>query len=289
MENHIPTLINITYISFLVIIIATFFPLQSHSQPQKQPPSVNDYSTCKDIENFYNCGSITNISYPFWGQHRLYPCGAGDLFYLNCHDNKTTTILLSSQIFTVLDINIQKRTMKLKRTDLSSDLCSPQYNDTYLFPPLFQYPPSVKNLTIHYNCTSYNSEHLHENSLCGYDNPSFGYIGDEHKLFEKDRSLTCQKHVKVPVPMGPYFRLDNDYFVHSELERGLNEGFELNYTVNEICLSCLGSEGRDCSRDYIEKYAEFCNYDNCQSEYIDYPSPCSSRHKSMFSISLSHK
>jgi len=142
---------NITYISFffLLVIIITLFAHQSHSQHQQ----VFNYSSCRDIQNFYNCGNITNISYPFWEQNQLYPCGAGRAFYLNCNENNITTILISSQNFTVIEINTKNHTIKLKRTDLDQNFCSPEYNDTYLFPPPFHYLPTLRNITIFYNCT----------------------------------------------------------------------------------------------------------------------------------------
>jgi len=120
--------VEISYI-FLVIIITTLFPHTSQLV-------IDDYSTCRDIKNFYNCGNLTNISYPFWGKNRPSHCGAGHHFYLNCHENNVTTILISSQNFTVLEINTTTHTMKLKRTDLQN-LCPPKFVDTYLFPPMF--------------------------------------------------------------------------------------------------------------------------------------------------------
>lgn len=290
MENHIPILINITHISFflVIIIIATFFPLQSHSQP----PSVNDYSTCKDIKNSYSCGSIiSNISYPFWGENRPFHCGAGNPYHLYCHNNKDTTILLYSQKFTVLDINIEKHTIKLKRTDLDQNLCSPQYNDTYLFPPLFQYPSTVNNITIFYNCTP--SQSKDKISLCGSQNHAFCHVGNQDRLLKEYPELkNCKRHVQVPAgegfPLWPFYDgivdIDN-------LKSGLNNGFEVNYSVKEECAKCLGSEEGDCklksNRDIEKHVNSSCYYDNCSDGSIHFSTQqCSNL--SMFSISLSH-
>jgi len=283
MENHIPTLINITYISFFLVIIVTFFPHQSHSEsqpPQQQPQPVYNYQICRDI-NSYNCGSNSNISYPFWGQNLPFYCGAGDLRYL-CQKN-ITTIQLSSQNFTLVDINIENYTIKLKRT--YQNICSPQFIGTILSPTSFRYPPSVKNITIYYGCTS--TENLLKKSLCGSDNPSFGHYGDEEKLLQDIPSLKlCKKHIKVPV--GGNIPLEEDHFERGKLEKVLNEAFEVEYIPNEECLRCLGSKGGGCSSDYIDKYVHLCYSDNCHNGSIDNSSNCSSL-KRMFSISLSHK
>lgn len=289
-------LINITHISFfLVIIITTFFPHQSHSHsqpPQQQPQPGFNYSSCRDINNSYNCGRITNISYPFWGQNRLPPCGAGDHFYLKCHENNTTTIRISSQTFTVLKIDTKTHTMKLKRTDLEQNLCSPQYNDTYLFPPPFHYLPTLRNITIYYNCTV--PPNLFINSVCGPENHAFCHVGGYHenKFLEKFPELrNCKRHIQVPI--GVDFPKDDYYgfFDHDDLESGLNKGFELNYNLEEECLRCLGSERGHCKwkkNSDIEKHAKSsCYYDDCLDGSVDSSTQHCCNPRSMFSISLS--
>jgi hypothetical protein len=91
------------------------------------------------------------------------------------------------------------------------------------------------------------------------------------------------------MPVGAYLPLQADYFEYDELESVLNEGFEVKYNVNEECLSCLGSEGRDCSRKYFDKYNDLCYNGKCPDGSIASFTHYSSHHKSMFSISLSHK
>jgi len=300
MDKHISMPINITYISFfllLVIIITTFFPHQSHSQsqpPQPQPQPVYNYSSCRDINHSYNCGRITDISYPFWGQNRRSYCGAGHHFYLNCDEKNTTTIVISSQNFTVVDIDPTTHTMKLKRTDLDQNVCSPQYDDTYLFPPPFHYLPTLKNITIFYNCTS--PEFLHKISLCESPNYAFYIVGlgeEDYTWLEESRN--CKKHIQVPI--GSDFHIENNYdgiygFERSVLGKGLDKGFELNYNLKEECLRCLGSERGNCkwkTNSDIEKYVNSsCYYDDCLDGSV-HPSTRHCCNPSMFSISLSHK
>ncbi|CAI8594900.1 unnamed protein product [Vicia faba] len=278
-------LITIQYTSFffyLLFIISTFFPQVSYSQPQ----SVYDYSICK--EHSYNCDNLSSISYPFWGHDRPFQCGAGAPFYLDCYENSVTTILISSQNFTVLDINPTTYTMKLKRTDLSLNICSPQFDDTFLSLPLFQiqHLPQFKNINIYYNCTS--PPIPSEKSLCGSQNLAFAQLADDDSnAFEE--SMNCTRRVQVPLGAG--FHIDDSYgynyfFKRDVLENGLDEGFEVSYSVSGECLECLGNQEGDCkwkNNTEIQKHViSSCYYGICPDGSMNYSSQCSSIHKSMF-------
>jgi hypothetical protein len=175
--------------------------------------------------------------------------------------------------------------MILKRTDLSQNLCSPQFNDTYFNPTLFQYPRRiVNNITIYYNCNSTVSEYILDNSLCGSLNPSFCSTGDDQDGLLRN----CKEHIQVPV--GTDFPINGGYFGYFKrdvLESGLNQGFEVKYSVNKECLRCLGiTELEKCTltnNSDIEKLAvSSCYYDNCPAGSNVFATNC--LHKiSMFS------
>ncbi|KAI5381607.1 hypothetical protein KIW84_UN0591 [Lathyrus oleraceus] len=228
----------------------------------------------------YNCGNITNIFYPFWGQDSSTYCGAGSPFYLNCHENLTTTILLFSQNFTVLDINTKKHTIKLKRTDLSQNLCSPQFDDIVLSSsPLFHYLPHVKTINIYFNCPSNFSQFLHIESICGSQNQVFDSVAYDERLFRD-----CENYIQVPV--GEDFSMEKNHLNRDELVSGLDKGFEVNYTVSEECLQCLGNQEGDCRLKNIDDFESSCYY--CPDGSHASSTHCSYHHSSMFSIPLSH-
>ncbi|KAG5037218.1 hypothetical protein JHK86_018058 [Glycine max] len=189
---------------------------QSHCQP-------ND-PVCR--QESYNCGSLSNISYPFWGLNRSRSCGGGDPFELKCHDNDdTTSIQIDSQNFTVMEISITTQTMRLARTDLAGNVCSPQLNNTYLDPSLFKYGSFVYNITIFYNCskaidTSFGF------FTCVDENAIFR-DGSEDELLKKFPGLeSCRRHVQAPVD-GPYSNNGGQDF----LKQAFSRGFSINYTV----------------------------------------------------------
>jgi hypothetical protein len=173
--------------------------------------------------------------------------------------------------------------MKLKRTDLSLNLCSPQFDDTYLFPPLFQYLSDVNNITIFYNCSSFEeSTQFRPNiqSLCGSKNYAFCQVSSHEKFMEE--AWNCNRHIQVPI--GADFPVDKkaDYYYYERdvLESGLDKGFEVKYSVNEDCLGCLGDEVGVCFNDYVESS---CYYDNCPNGSFASSGHCSPLHRGMFS------
>lgn len=219
-------------ITISLLLLSTIFLLLPPSHCEQ--PVYNSDPVCK--EQTYNCGSLRNISYPFWGHNRPQHCGGGNPFKLNCHHNITddnnniTTIEIGSQDFTVLKINTTSNTMRFIRTDLAHDVCSPQFNDTYLNTSsnnLFRYDPSVYNVAVFYNCSSA------ADITFGYFNCTYGYAvfagGVEDELRKEFPWLiqTCGRHTQVPVdvPLRDY-RDDR-------LDVLLATGFPVIYTVTD--------------------------------------------------------
>lgn len=187
-----------------LIHIICFFLLTTllqilHCQPLLPQTNLN-YSLCK--EQSYNCGDqLSNISYPFWGHNRPSHCGGGDLFYLNCFEdqrkNFTSTILLGSQNFTVLNINLTTNTIKMRRTDLAHEVCTPKFNDTYLSPNIFQFPARTHNISIFYDCSSDVMSYANYQSLCGSQN-AICFEDPRGMLLEQIPELKeCGKHIIV--------------------------------------------------------------------------------------------
>ncbi|XP_058722466.1 LEAF RUST 10 DISEASE-RESISTANCE LOCUS RECEPTOR-LIKE PROTEIN KINASE-like 2.4 isoform X2 [Vicia villosa] len=274
MENHINILMINYFFFFFLLLIITFFTQLSHSLPQPQlPQTLNSYSTCK--EQSYNCGDITNVFYPFWGQNTSTYCGAGSLFYLNSNKN-VTTILLFSQNFTVLDINTEKYTIKLKRTDLSQNLCSPQFDDIgFSSSPLFHYLPQVKIIYIYFNCPSTFSQLLPIDSICGYQNQAF-----DSTHYDDNLSRDCERHIQVPA--GEDFSTEKNYFQRDELLSGLDKGFEVNYNVSGECLACLGNQEGDCRFKNINDFESSCYY--CPDGSHASSTHCSFHHTSSLNL-----
>ncbi|KAF5200162.1 LEAF RUST 10 DISEASE-RESISTANCE LOCUS RECEPTOR-LIKE PROTEIN KINASE-like 2.1 [Thalictrum thalictroides] len=107
------------------------------------------YTSCNST---FECGSITNVTYPFWGGKRPSHCGYPD-FKLECLEGGDVTIDFNSR-FRVLDINQENQTLRLARRDISGNLCSLQPVNTSLNFDKVRYTPYSVNLTICYGCPS---------------------------------------------------------------------------------------------------------------------------------------
>ncbi|TKY44730.1 Receptor protein kinase [Spatholobus suberectus] len=215
---HVPMLPKFV-VTMCWLFLATLPPL--HCQP-----SANNYSVCE--EQSYKCGNLSVVSYPFWGQNRSRQCGSGDLFELSCHHDNTTSIQIGSQNFTVKEINITAQTMRMVRTDLALNVCSPQFEDTYVNSTLFRYAPSVYNITIFYNCSSSSSIDTRcGNFTCGDENALF-CDGVQDELSSRFPLVfgNCQRHVQVPVDV-PYDKSGGLDF----LKQAFGSGFQVNYAL----------------------------------------------------------
>ncbi|CAJ1951949.1 unnamed protein product [Sphenostylis stenocarpa] len=204
-----------TFIFLIFVLLLTTLP-QSRCQP-------ND-PVCG--QQPYNCGSLSNISYPFWGLNRPSFCGGGDSFNLKCHANDaTTSIQIGSQNFTVKEINITFQTMRVVRPDLVLNVCSPHVNNTGLGSSLFKYGSSVYNITIFYNC-SLSLDASFGHFSCGNEITIFR-DGPQDELLRKFPWIArCRRYVEVPVDV-PY---DNSGGLDF-LQQAFDSGFPINYTV----------------------------------------------------------
>lgn len=255
-ELHIHISILLTNIVTVSFLLLTTLP-QFHCQP---PPPGNNYSFCKEEPYRYNCGKLSNISYPFWGQNRPSYCGGGDPFYLYCHqqdddiDTSTTTIQIGSQNFTVLGINTTTHSMRIVRTDLFNGVCSPQFGDTYWSPTLFKYPDSVYNITISYDCSQSRVDSAFPyNFTCGHQSVTY-HLGNPNSNLPPPE---CERHVRVPVDA----RLDHARGGLDGLQEVLEKGFEVKYIVAPECVSCLGSESEgNCWTTDFDKHISSCYY-----------------------------
>ncbi|KAG7019933.1 LEAF RUST 10 DISEASE-RESISTANCE LOCUS RECEPTOR-LIKE PROTEIN KINASE-like 2.3, partial [Cucurbita argyrosperma subsp. argyrosperma] len=111
--------------------------------------TVDEFKAC-DV--YYNCGDFVNITYPFWGNERPEFCGRRE-FELNCKDNRTTAMEISSIEFHVLNIRRSNHTMTIARSDLRTDYCPKNEIKTATIDyRLFKYSLNDLNLSVWYDC-----------------------------------------------------------------------------------------------------------------------------------------
>ncbi|RDX69564.1 LEAF RUST 10 DISEASE-RESISTANCE LOCUS RECEPTOR-LIKE PROTEIN KINASE-like 1.4, partial [Mucuna pruriens] len=234
------------------IIIAILITSLHHTT--SLPPHAS-LSSCH-VSSF-NCGAITNLSYPFTGGDRPSFCGPPQ-FHLNCQNGVVPELNISSVSYRVIGINSVARTLTLARLDLWNETCTHVYVNSTFDDPSFSYGLGNQNLTLFYECkptsaftkTPANLFHCESN---GYKNNSYSLVGP----FPLDPIIgvvECDEHVEVPIFVEQAERLIEN---RSLLEEVLMKGFNVNYTniYDSECVECLGSGG-------------YCGFDSDNNEPI---------------------
>ena len=229
---------NSHYLSLSFIIILFFFSTVL-------PPSY-----CTVYEPFvrcsrpFGCGSIKNISYPFWGGHRLEYCGRKS-FKLECHNDEYTVYRFKELEFRVL--NITTSSMTIARLDLWDTPCSRKLLNTTLNYTEFSYASNFHNLTLYYGCSpSLNRSFRHWFSCSSETgNANNGFLVDKETfLSTKPRELeNCNTTIKVPISRTAL--INGSEVVNRALQKALNRGFDVQYNALPIiCSGCMESGGK---------------------------------------------
>lgn len=231
MSIHFPFIASII---FSIIFFSTTLP-QSNSQKN------DTFSICS--QSYFTCGTLTNVSFPFWGTNRPNFCGNNE-FKLTCmHSQNTTSIQIGSQKFNILNINQTSSTMKMVRTDLVYDFCSSNFTNTSLNGSPFTFLPTVQNVTIFYDCPIENSSIVGniQKFTCvknGTNRHAFYLINNETKM------QGCGVSVEVQVSKDVVWDSEGGI---GALNKALDEGFDVKYDEgvgwSSKCTVCRESGG----------------------------------------------
>jgi hypothetical protein len=197
------------------------------------PVSLCSYDWYSRCSNRFNCGNITDVGYPFWGDGRPDGCGHPDL-KLNCVKNITTTEIMKVT-YRVLAANTSTKILKIVREDyLVGGICSPAFVDTTLDSELFDYGVGYGNITLLYGCPPTNFPPVFNCTIGGIAKKS-GYI----PVGAQGRGL-CEMKVVVPVRTTHYKDTGN----WSIMEDAIKEGFDVKWKEDTAaCSACTGSKG----------------------------------------------
>nr|XP_028953778.1 LEAF RUST 10 DISEASE-RESISTANCE LOCUS RECEPTOR-LIKE PROTEIN KINASE-like 1.3 isoform X3 [Malus domestica] len=199
------------------------FPLSS---------SFDSYTYCS---NAFNCGDITEVGFPFWGDGRPESCGYPEL-KLTC-SNDVTAIEIMGVKYRLLKINQGDQTLKIVRDDYCDKVCSPKFGDTKLNSKLFDYVVGSSDVTLLYDCTSSSKA---EDFSCPDDE---AYEDVAAIPADVPESPMCKSKVVVRISDAAFFRILGIQNA-TALEVVVREGFEVKYKVDsEKCGECVSSKG----------------------------------------------
>ncbi|KAM1114348.1 hypothetical protein ACFX2I_047058 [Malus domestica] len=194
--------------------------------------SFDSYTTCS---NTFNCGGITKVGFPFWGDGRPDNCGYPEL-KLAC-SNDVTTIEIMGVKYRLLMINQDEQTLKVVRDDYYDKICSPKFGDTKLDSNLFDYVFGSSDVTLLYDCAS--------------SSPAGGFKCPDNETYANVAAVPavvpgtpiCKSKVVVRISDPAGFGIFSILNV-TALEAAVREGFEVKYKVDSgKCDECVDSRG----------------------------------------------
>lgn len=218
-------------------------------------------------KHLFECGNLTNISFPFWGRNRSQFCGHRR-YQLECRNDEYAVMKIQELEFRVLNINQSIRSMTIARMDLwdIQSSCPQKFVNTSLNYSSFEYDQQkVQNLTLAFNCSSQVNISKEKRFLCGSkggDRYNNIYYLDEFNHTEE--VAKCHSRIQVPILRRGGALLSN----HRFQERGnqtalfqsvLNEGFQVQYhfAMPIICKDCENS-GEKCGSNSSQAFVCYC-------------------------------
>nr|XP_048328549.1 LEAF RUST 10 DISEASE-RESISTANCE LOCUS RECEPTOR-LIKE PROTEIN KINASE-like 2.8 [Ziziphus jujuba var. spinosa] len=220
-------------------------------------PPCSSMDVYGDCSNRFNCGNITDVEYPFWGEGRPSHCGHPDL-KLSCHHGSLTTIKIKQVTYNVLQINEKTQILKISRDDLFDGFCSPKFPNTTFDPDedLFEYAPVSQQFTILYDCPSSTTPktraevtpgtaaaiYTRNDCTCAYlDCPSGSAYKSAFMVTEPQAASQCNLTLIVGV-LRSY--VNGDMGNLSKMEEAMRQGFAVKYKVDSgACRECTESGG----------------------------------------------
>ncbi|XP_074279063.1 LEAF RUST 10 DISEASE-RESISTANCE LOCUS RECEPTOR-LIKE PROTEIN KINASE-like 2.4 [Silene latifolia] len=245
-----------TYIIFLVALTIL---------PATQCQQSDEFSICSKT---FNCGNITGLSYPFYGEDRPQYCGHPKFELLGCNQSiEPIHMMILSQKFYVVGINIMSSTMNVSREDYYKGSGCPSStltNITIDF-SIFQYTPSDTNISLFYDCAS--KCRFYPCPVSGGKSNPVCFMTQKMMVQGNISGVICPNNLFLPVHVSDNIAMDEE---QGYLPTASVDGFELKWSAdNVLCEECLYTRGQ-CGHDTnSNKFVCFCpNGSNCPGPII---------------------
>ncbi|KAA3474584.1 LEAF RUST 10 DISEASE-RESISTANCE LOCUS RECEPTOR-LIKE PROTEIN KINASE-like 2.7 [Gossypium australe] len=216
--------------------------------------SVDDprYSICRGT---LTCGSVSNISYPFWGWNRPSYCGQTG-FELRC-ENDITEIMMNENTLRVLDIDPERQILKVAREDYWNGYCPSKLINTSINYDHFNYGLNLRNLTLFYGCYSPITPTFSVFTNCTINSTLTDMSYATRNMLSDPRYSICRGIVVVPV----YDAAAQDLEVNlMTMQAALRGGFELQWEAdNDKCRRCRDSDGVCGFNETSNSFTCFCS------------------------------
>ncbi|XP_023519145.1 LEAF RUST 10 DISEASE-RESISTANCE LOCUS RECEPTOR-LIKE PROTEIN KINASE-like 2.4 isoform X3 [Cucurbita pepo subsp. pepo] len=243
----------------LFLFLFFFFTIVWYDLPLCFGDGTGDEFKACDV--YYNCGDLVNITYPFWGNERPEFCGRRE-FELNCKDNKTTTMEISSIEFHVLNISRSKHTMTIARSDLRTDFCPKiEIKTTTIDYRLFKYSLNDLNLSVWYDCPLIPGILDNYRFTCGSEEGEIrgraNYAFETEALNRSRNMSECRLNIEVTITKEVFEETHKNRTM--AVEQGVKRGFDVEYGdfYTVACEGCKEYDGK-CGGNATHEFYCIC-------------------------------
>jgi len=236
-------------------------------------------SLCRRSKEFkicsqtFNCGNVTGITYPFYGQGRPNYCGHPGFELLDCAQSQLPNLMIKSQKFLVIGMNFTSSTITVAREDYYQRAGCPSSSNlanlTIDF-SRFRYTSANENITLLYSscgsvCSSAPLKAMtFPCPVTATQNLEVCYLTKKMLSDHNISESTCTNRLFLPVHRSDSIAIDNSGQV-MQVSFAAWHGFELKWSAdNVLCEECLASGGQ-CGHDWSSnKFFCFCTDEsNC--------------------------
>ncbi|KAK4393598.1 LEAF RUST 10 DISEASE-RESISTANCE LOCUS RECEPTOR-LIKE PROTEIN KINASE-like 1.3 [Sesamum angolense] len=224
---------------------------------QIQPSANGKYSSQP-----FQCGSLGEIGYPFWGGNRPVSCGYPG-FQINCQSN-VPFLNISSTSYRLLQVDNTTQTLRVSREDLWGTICPTLLFNTTLNFSLFDYSSAAndQNITLYYGCR--NDQGLlptfpnQFNCNVNQSNSWSFYLATD--ATGPGNGFTCNSSIYVPVNRAAARDLAIPATASTILlQDALRSGFSIQWSANNNnCNGCARSGGLCGSNEGTAAFACYC-------------------------------
>lgn len=241
------------------------------------------YQTCIEPSQ---CGTIQNISYPFWGLDKPEYCGYPGLKLIcNSDSNRDgitddylgpgksfPLITIMDTNYRVLHINGESKTLTVARQDYMQVVCptSITWNATVNF-TLFDFSSDTQNISLYYGCPEARGEILGtllpNQFNCSLNNEAITYnyyfLGNASSVKGRLSAIStylesCDRNVIIPVWESKALAIAKSPDRITLLE-ALRSGFGLQWNANNRqCDECVSSKGVCGYDDSTRQFTCYC-------------------------------
>ncbi|XP_020554719.1 LEAF RUST 10 DISEASE-RESISTANCE LOCUS RECEPTOR-LIKE PROTEIN KINASE-like 2.1 isoform X2 [Sesamum indicum] len=243
--------------SFLSLILTVLMLIRI---PSYSSQNDSQYQTCSQP---FQCGSLREIGYPFWGGNRPVSCGYPG-FQINCQSN-IPLLNISSTFYRVLNVDKTTRTLRIAREDLWDTICPTLFFNTTLNFSLFDFSSAAndQNITLYYGCGTNQlppGTPVPFQFSCNVNGVNTLNFYTTAEASGQGNGVTCSSNIYVPVNRRAARDLTNLETASANLlPDALRSGFTIQWSANnDNCNGCARSGGLCGYNEGTTAFACYC-------------------------------